>query len=511
MTRSRTWSCLLVSAGLLLVGCGSNSPAASEPTGPAEDALLTLRIGTDDEPGLPAANAIVEFARQVENRSNGRIVIDPVWHAAGEEPDDWDQAVARMVVDGQLDLGLIPSRAWDTEGVNSLRALNAPFLVTSKTVVDEVVTGDLSEDLLAGLDKIGVTGLALLPEGMRHVFWWGEPLLAADDFAGATIRAPRSATTYALFEALGATPDDLVGGAGFDAAVNAGSVAGAESSFALATGLPGSWTTTAGNLTLFPKINSLVANAAAFSQLTTDQQTVIAAAAEATRDWAVATTADEPADAEMFCAAGGTVVLASQGQIESLVEASQSVYEELERDEGTHGLIKRIRALAVGVAQRAEVAACEPDRAGAGAETPLAPVGDEPVTMVVNSQILPGLSDSPVLEASGPLADCTNVLDDGATVSHPDPHTDVFRGEKRIVCDDGVIEIRYEATMSRAAFGHTTGTWKIISSSLSGVTGGSGHLVGDGDSCEPLPGSEGAPARACPVTALTTSSLYLGG
>ena len=91
-----------------------------------------------------------------------------------------------------------------------------------------------------------------------------------------------------------------------------GSVAGAESSFALATGLPGSWTTTAGNVTLFPKINSLVANADALADLTPEQRAVITAAAEATRDWAVATTADEAAAAEAFCAAGGTVVLADR-------------------------------------------------------------------------------------------------------------------------------------------------------------------------------------------------------
>ena len=111
--------------------------------------------------------------------------------------------------------------------------------------------------------------------------------------------------------------------------------------------------------------------------------------------------------------------------------------------------------------------------------------------MVVNTQILTGLSDSPVLEATGPLAGCTNALDDGASVSHPDPDTDVFRGDKRVVCDGGEVVIEYDVTMSRAAFGHTTGTWVIISSTLSGVTGGSGQLVGNGDTCELLAGSEG--------------------
>ena len=37
-------------------------------------------------------------------------------------------------------MGLIPSRAWDTEGVTSLRALNAPFLIDSDELLDEVVS-----------------------------------------------------------------------------------------------------------------------------------------------------------------------------------------------------------------------------------------------------------------------------------------------------------------------------------------------------------------------------------
>jgi hypothetical protein len=64
---------------------------------------------------------------------------------------------------------MIPARAWDTEGVTSLRALHAPFLVTSDELVAEIVDGELADELLAGLEDVGVTGLALLPEGLRHL------------------------------------------------------------------------------------------------------------------------------------------------------------------------------------------------------------------------------------------------------------------------------------------------------------------------------------------------------
>ena len=67
--------------------------------------------------------------------------IRPVLDAGGEDPD-WDQRVARKVAGGDFEMGLIPTRAWDTEGVTTLRALNAPFLITSEALRDEVIASD---------------------------------------------------------------------------------------------------------------------------------------------------------------------------------------------------------------------------------------------------------------------------------------------------------------------------------------------------------------------------------
>src|SRR5262245_22222579 len=163
------FTCALVMAG------GYAAEATTEPAPPQP---VTLRIGTDDVPGRPAADQIEEFARQVADRSGGALLIEPGWQAAGDGLDDWDQQVARMVVGGELDMGNIPARSWDTEGVDTFRALHAPFLVTSEAALDAVVADDVAGEMLAGLDAIGVTGFAVLPEGMRHVFSFGDPLVA---------------------------------------------------------------------------------------------------------------------------------------------------------------------------------------------------------------------------------------------------------------------------------------------------------------------------------------------
>ena len=130
--------------------------------------------------------------------------------------------------DGTFDLGIVPARSWDDLGVTSLRALQAPFLLDSDELVDEVVRGDLVEPLLEGLEGTGVRGLALWPESLRHPVGFGTPLLSLAEFHGAGIRAPYSRDVFAMIRALGSQPLDLNAKA-MNAGYAAGRVAGAES------------------------------------------------------------------------------------------------------------------------------------------------------------------------------------------------------------------------------------------------------------------------------------------
>jgi TRAP-type C4-dicarboxylate transport system substrate-binding protein len=262
-----------------------------------------------------------------------------------------------MVVAGEIEMGMIPTRAWDTEGVTSLRALNAPFLITSDELAAEVATSDAATTMLSGLDTVGVTGLALLPEGLRHLFSFTDPLLAPDDFTGQLIRVPASNTAYATIAALGATPDDVT--ANEDANAR-GEVAAAESSFMLAPSLPEP-TTGVSNLTLYPKFNSIVVNTAAWTTLPGDLQGVLRDAAQRTRGWAIDTMPNEAAAAASFCRSGGRVVTADANSIAAMQQAVQPVYAELENDPTTRALIEQIRALNASTDPAPAPKPCGPD------------------------------------------------------------------------------------------------------------------------------------------------------
>ncbi len=365
---------LITAVAWSAAGCSAETGATKAG---GEAAPVTLRIGTDDPPGRATGDQIEEFARQVETLSDGLVRIEPVWKATGETGpdafDDWDQKVARLVVDGELEMGLIPARAWDTEGVTELRPLNAPFLVTSGDLTARVVSGDIAERMLEGLDEAGVRGLALIPEGMRYVMSFTEPMVTLEDFDGALVRAPWSATTYATFVALGATPDDVTAN---DEAIEAGEVDAVETSFARAADFPGPAIAATGNLPLWPKVNSLVVNTEVFDGLSSTAQEALVAAAEATRDWTVEAMSDPVEDAAAYCGAGGTVVHAAPGDVAAMRRATDPVFDDLNADPTTRQIIEDIAELA---ASAGTVPAVVPLCDGTGEQGP-APETSGPLT-----------------------------------------------------------------------------------------------------------------------------------
>jgi hypothetical protein len=181
-----------------------------------------------------------------------------------------------------------------------------------------------------------VHGLALFPEGLRHPFGYERPLLRPEDYRGQAIRTPTSATSAAVFQALGATT--------VDTEPDARTQAGTESAYDL---YPAGIAT--GDVTLFAKADVLVINDDVADRLDDQQRTAIEKAAIATRDW-MARTAPSDADAARgYCRGGGAVVLAGARDVAALEAATAPVTKSLEQDDETRELIAAIRERAGAV------------------------------------------------------------------------------------------------------------------------------------------------------------------
>lgn len=331
---------VVLSASAAACGGESDKSGGDAPT-------ISLRMAALDGRGAADADNIEEFARQVEDLSGGRLRIRIIWKGAEELLDGYgpraEQDVAALVQTGELAAALIPARAWDELGVTSLQALQAPFLVSSDELLQQIVESELAGEMLAGLDEAGVVGLTLLPGELRHPVGFARPFLTAADFAGARIRAPLSNASYRLLEALAAKPVDICCEELTQAAID-GSITGAESAFIQLDTLPWPGPLTA-NITFYPRVNVIVVNQAVLGRLSDEHREILReAAAETLRD-AVESTPSDVESAALWCRNGGTIAFASDAAVARLERAATPVYEALEADAQTRELIAKFRRM----------------------------------------------------------------------------------------------------------------------------------------------------------------------
>ena len=354
ITRSRR---VLLASGigavLGLTACSAGTSPSAIGGGLPPPVAVTLTLGVPDSPGFPPEfQDIAYFARQVRQISGGRMKIRILWEVT--QVTNPEPATVSLVRDGKVDLGWVGARAWDTLGVRSFQALQAPFLIDSYPLLDAVLASPMPGRMLAGLHQAGFTGLGLYPDQLRHLIGFRKPLASPRDLRGARIRVPSSRASDALFRALGAVPVHL-NGSGFSQAITSGTVGGVDAGVAGAAKFGGEFLT--GNIILYAKANTLFADAGRFARLTASQRQVLRSAAQRTFTFALATP-PEPGGLALFCASGGTVVTASDTAVGAIERAAQPVYAYLEQDPQTKVFIRQIQQMKQQFPAPAPVAAC---------------------------------------------------------------------------------------------------------------------------------------------------------
>jgi TRAP-type C4-dicarboxylate transport system substrate-binding protein len=339
VTTRRPVLALLVAALVAVTtsGCGfgGGGDKAGGSSAPVE-LRLAAAYGTDQ----PDAPAVRYFASRVSELSNGSLHVRVVFDAARHRVADPEARVARLVHNGEFDLGWIGARAWDELGVTSFQALQAPFLVTSYALLDRIATGPLAPRMLAGLERHGFVGLALVPDRLRHPMGVRRPLISPADFAGARVRVIPSRATDALMRALGATPVH-VSNTDVGTAMSNGEIDGTEASLA------GSWaggSFLTGNVTFFGKAQTLFAGRRAYERLSGEERTVIQKAAQQTVAHVAANPPSEDTLVRRFCDQRH-VVTATPEDRAALLRAAQPAYAELEQAPQTKAFITAIRDL----------------------------------------------------------------------------------------------------------------------------------------------------------------------
>ena len=339
----------IVMALLIVTACAPQVPATPATQPPIEP--VTLRLAVADQQGRPSDPYVREFIEQVNTLSNGSITIQPIWDAAADTTPSFEPGIIKALKEGRYDLGLAGSRAFDTQGITSFQALQAPFLITNDALSKSVATSEIATRMLDSLSSTEVVGLTLWPEDLRHPFSTtpNKPILAPEDFVGLTIRAVPSDVTYKLLETFGATPM-------FEDSGYRGTEAGM-SQVVFLTRTPAA----TGNVVFFPKFQVLFANSETFETLTESQRTILQNAALATQQKAIAEHPGEAAAASAWCEDGGSIVMASEAQVAAFEAAAQPVFAMIEGDPFNAEMIAAIRELKAKTQPSAGAVACPPD------------------------------------------------------------------------------------------------------------------------------------------------------
>ena len=344
----------LVTTTLLLAAC-ANAAGQVTPNG-APDTPVTLTGISYNVTGRSGGDQLVKFSELAKSLSNGSITIN-----AGPEPDsgrqDTSAEAIAMVRDARADLGVVSARTFDTLGVTTFQALQAPYLVTSNELLDEVLADPVAEKMLDGTKELGLVGLGLAFDFLAYPGGFGEPLLSPEDYRGEAFQVRPSRANDLLTQALGATSDPRNGG-DLATAVAAGEVQGSWGYFNEPSSPVGGEIFTA-NEPAFARANVIVANEKVFAGLSAAQQQALRNAASQTREWMAARHSDPAEMAAAYCSQGfGDIAVATPDDMAAMKAATAPVVTAMQREPMTREVIARIRELAKDVTPPATPVAC---------------------------------------------------------------------------------------------------------------------------------------------------------
>jgi TRAP-type transport system periplasmic protein len=320
--------------------------------------------------------AVKYFVERVDELSGSQVHIKVVNEWAQFAPDA-EQQVVNDVAAADVDLGWVGSRVFDTLGVESFQALTAPMLIDSYALENAVIESGMTEEMMEGLDELGVRGLAVLADALRRPMGVDAPILTQADWRGTSFGTLKSDGQVEAIRALGGDPVEIFGPHRRDA-LDDGTLQGFE--FGLWLYTDPMWSSRApyvtANVHLWPQMDVVLANPGRLDELTAKQRGWLDQAA---RDAArrSAALADNDAKAlDVACEGGARFAEASQADLVALRERFQPVYAKLRRDSTTKAFIDRIRALKqstpaeAGLSIPSECTGTAPDRPSVDATTP---------------------------------------------------------------------------------------------------------------------------------------------
>jgi TRAP-type transport system periplasmic protein len=333
---------LAVIAAVVAGGCSGDGAGSDKAGGAGEPVVLRMANTASSLEYFPA---ITDFAGRVKERSGGNVRIEVV-NEWGSFAADAEQQVVRAVATGQVDLGHAGTRIFDTMGVTSFQALQAPMLIDSYALERAVIEGGIPQEMLQGLDPVGVAGLGVFGGGLSKPIAVEQPLLGSADWRGITFGTYKSELQSQAIRSFGATAMEAFGLLRSHALKDDKLQAFELNLLAYKLNvLEGEAPYVTANVNLWPQTDVLFANPGRLAALTGQQRGWLQQAAAEAEGTSVGL-ADRDAELVTFtCESGARFANASEADLGGLRKAVAPVYAKLKDDPQTKAFIARLQAL----------------------------------------------------------------------------------------------------------------------------------------------------------------------
>jgi TRAP-type transport system periplasmic protein len=200
-------ACGLGSGNSTAPATGSNSTDSQADSGSKEEATHKLKLSHAAAETHPFHLGVVKFVELVDEKTNGRIQITIFPNRQlGEERENLEN-----VMNGTLDMAMVSTPVMSAV-TPVFDALQLPFLLNTYDIEEQALKTETAQKMLDSLNELGITGLAYLEGGMRHLGNNVREIKEPADLEGLKLRVVQSPLISDIFATLNASPTPMAYG-----------------------------------------------------------------------------------------------------------------------------------------------------------------------------------------------------------------------------------------------------------------------------------------------------------
>ena len=182
--------------GALALSCVAALSGCSQ-----DDGKIVIRMAQASAADGAIGLSMDNFAKDVEEKSNGRIVVHTFHNGQlGTERENIES-----VQMGNLDIAVV-NQSVLVNFFPDIAVFDLPYTITSAEHADKVFLGEIGQSFLNKLSEVRLHGLAIWESGFRNLTNSKREVNTADDVKGLRIRVMENKIHQDLWGALGADP-----------------------------------------------------------------------------------------------------------------------------------------------------------------------------------------------------------------------------------------------------------------------------------------------------------------